>query len=128
MTKSAESRQVDVTQTDFLHSVWQRVLVKMRVMPRTRDRPHIYHSSYRVRLKQTNKFVESVRGMSNRHDHRRSGFLGRASFPAASNFIFPPAHRLLLSRLSADPLCMAKWSVVSLLIKYCGSSFEARTV
>lgn len=25
----------------------------------------------------------------------------------------------------ADPLCIARWSVLSLLIKYCGSSFEA---
>lgn len=37
--------------------------------------------------------------------------------------------RLLVPILvSAEPLCMAKWSVLSLLIKYCGSSFEARTV
>jgi hypothetical protein len=28
----------------------------------------------------------------------------------------------------AEPLCMAKWSVLSLLIKYCGSSLEACTV
>src|ERR1051326_1217275 len=34
----------------------------------------------------------------------------------------------LRSFLSAELLCMAKWSVLSLLIKYCGSSFEARTV
>ena len=33
---------------------------------------------------------------------------------------------LIFSR--AEPLCMAKWSVLSLLIKYCGSSFEAWTV
>ena len=25
----------------------------------------------------------------------------------------------------AEPLCIAKWSVLSLFIKYCGSSFEA---
>jgi hypothetical protein len=28
----------------------------------------------------------------------------------------------LVSRVSADPLCMAIWSVLSLLISYCGSS------
>ncbi len=35
---------------------------------------------------------------------------------------------LVLTFVSAAPLCMARWSVLSLLIKYCGSSFEARTV
>ena len=30
--------------------------------------------------------------------------------------------------LSAEPLCIAIWSVLSLWIKYCGSFFEARTV
>lgn len=35
---------------------------------------------------------------------------------------------LALILVSAEPLCMAKWSVLSLLIKYCGSSFEAWTV
>jgi hypothetical protein len=35
---------------------------------------------------------------------------------------------ILLVFLRAEPLCMAKWSVLSLLIKYCGSSFEAWTV
>src|SRR5438132_12260725 len=34
----------------------------------------------------------------------------------------------LRSLRSADPLCMARWSVVSLLIRYCGSFFDARTV
>ena len=36
--------------------------------------------------------------------------------------------RLLLIFLRAEPLCMARWSVLSLLITYWGSSFEARTV
>src|ERR1035437_166136 len=97
-------------------------------MPRTWDRPHIYHSSYRVRLKQTDEFIERARGMSNRHDHQRRGVLGDALFHATDSFFSPFPHRLLLSFLSADPLCMAKWSVVSLLIRYCGSCFEARTV
>jgi hypothetical protein len=35
---------------------------------------------------------------------------------------------VFLILMRAAPLCMAKWSVLSLLIKYCGSSFEARTV
>ena len=35
---------------------------------------------------------------------------------------------LLLIFFRAEPLCIAMWSVLSLLIKYCGSSFEARTV
>jgi hypothetical protein len=34
-----------------------------------------------------------------------------------------PAGRRSLRR--ADPLCMAKWSVLSLSIRYCGSSLEA---
>jgi hypothetical protein len=36
-----------------------------------------------------------------------------------------PAFYLLLIFVSAEPLCMAKWSVLSLLTKYCGSSSEA---
>ena len=35
---------------------------------------------------------------------------------------------LFLIFLRAEPLCMARWSVLSLSIKYCGSSFEAWTV
>jgi hypothetical protein len=34
----------------------------------------------------------------------------------------------LASFVSADLLCIAIWSVVSLLISYCGSSLLARTV
>src|SRR4029453_9963907 len=34
----------------------------------------------------------------------------------------------LRSLRSADPLCMARWSVLSLSIRYCGSSLEAGTV
>ena len=54
--------------------------------------------------------------------------MGWLCYSFANFFYFQRAHGLLLSFRSADPLCMAKWSVVSLLIKYCGSSFEARTV
>src|SRR5665213_3406552 len=97
-------------------------------MPRTRDRPYIYHSSYSVRLKQDDEFTECVRGMANRHDQQRGSFLEHALFHATDSCLSPRAHCLLLSFLSADPLCIAKWSVVSLLIKYCGSSVEARTV
>ncbi len=43
-------------------------------------------------------------------------------------FIRGALHCLLLIFLIADPLCMARWWVVSLLIDYCGSSFEARTL
>ena len=32
---------------------------------------------------------------------------------------------LFLIFFKAEPLCMAMWSVLSLAIKYCGSSFEA---
>src|ERR1039457_5505961 len=78
-------------------------------------------------LKQADEFLERVRGMANRHYQRRRFFLWHAFFHAiGSCFYSQPAHCLLLSFLSADPLCMARWSVVSLLIKYCGSSFEAR--
>ncbi len=35
---------------------------------------------------------------------------------------------LLAIILRAEPLCIARWSVLSLWIKYCGSSFEAWTV
>jgi hypothetical protein len=61
---------------------------------------------------------------------RGEGFsLGVFFFRTIGNsYYFQRGHGLLLSFLSADPLCMARWSVVSLLIKYCGSSFEARTV
>src|SRR5690348_12857977 len=36
--------------------------------------------------------------------------------------------RLFSTLVRADPLCMARWSVLSLLIRYCGSAFEAWTV
>ena len=58
-----------------------------------------------MRLEQTNEFSERPGGMANRHYRRR-------------RFVLWRAHCLLLILLSADPLCMAKWPVVSLLIKY----------
>src|ERR1035437_3595245 len=98
-------------------------------MPRTRHRAHINHARYRVRLKQTDEFLKRVRGMPNRHYQRRRFFFWRALFHTIGSFFYSPrAHGLLLSFFSADPLCMARWSVVVLLIKYCGSSFEERSV
>ena len=48
-------------------------------------------------------------------------------FPRNRQFFYSQrAHGLRLSFLSADPLCMARWSVVSLLIKYCGSGSNHR--
>ena len=48
-------------------------------------------------------------------------------FFGCANF-FLDARLLLLSFFRAELLCIAMWSVLSLLIKYWGSSFEARTV
>ena len=80
-------------------------------------------------LKLANEFLEWVRGMTNRHYQRRRTFLWHALSHAIGRLYYSQrAHCVLLSFLIADPLCMAKWPVVSLLIKYCGSSFEARTV
>jgi hypothetical protein len=47
----------------------------------------------------------------------------RAGYAALSDIARTPAGRHSLWR--ADPLCMAKWSVLSLSIRYCGSSLEA---
>ena len=80
-------------------------------------------------LKLANEFLEWVRGMTNRQYLRRRTFLWHALSHAIGRLHYSQcALCVLLSFLSADPLCMARWSVVSLLIKYCGSSFEARTV
>ena len=56
---------------------------------------------------------------------------GKAQFPARLCVFLWPDDKVLalfLSFFRAEPLCMAKWSVLSLLIMYWGSSFEARTV
>ena len=48
--------------------------------------------------------------------------------PATTNACRTRSRDHLASFVSADPLCIAIWSVVSLLISYCGSSLLARTV
>src|SRR5665213_3283730 len=120
---------MNIAQAGFLQFSGQRILIELRVVPGAWDRPHICHQGNCMRLKQPDEFLKRARGMTNRHDQRRRFFLCRSLFHAPGRFFYSSrAHGLPLSCLSAEPLCMARWSVVSLLIKYCGSSFDAWTV
>ena len=66
MTQPAESWQVNVAQSGFLQRAWQRSLIELRVVPRARYRPHIYHARHAMRLKKIDELLQRACGMSNR--------------------------------------------------------------
>jgi hypothetical protein len=71
VTQTAESRQVNVSQADFLEFPRQRRLVELRIVSRARHRPHIDYARHTVRPQQVNEFIERACGMPNSQDDRR---------------------------------------------------------
>src|SRR5690554_6817561 len=57
-------------------------------------------------------------------DHRSTRDIANASWVSAT----PAQRAVFLSFFKAEPLCIARCSVLSLLIRYRGSSFEAWTI
>src|ERR1019366_8026607 len=90
--------------------VRQRVQIELRRRSRARDRAHV-HEQRDVNLPQErHEFGEGPCGVADGEEG-----IGRLAIH-------------FRSFVSADPLCIAMWSVVSLLISYCGSSLLAWTV
>ncbi len=71
VTQPAEFWHVNIFQAGFLQRAGQRSLVKLWVVPGARHRPHVYHASYRMGLKQADEFLDRARGMPDRQYHRR---------------------------------------------------------
>jgi len=81
----------------------QRLPIKLRIAPRTRNTPHIHHAPHPMRPQQFNKFHQRPRRMSNRKNSRphffppqvHLGVLRIKSFSAFSAFPLPSLCKIL---------------------------------
>ncbi len=55
-----------VSEADFAQRNWQRILIKLGIVTRARDRPDVYDAADVVRLQQRNKLIKRARGMPDR--------------------------------------------------------------
>ena len=110
MTSSAERVKMPVTDAFCGKRARHRVRIELRRHPRPWDRAHV-HQQRDVNLPQeSDEFGERPRGVTDGEDGIARLAIHVRSF------------------VSAAPLCIAMWSVVSLLVSYCGSSLLACAV
>src|SRR5262245_3878062 len=108
--QSAQRSETLVADLILRQRLRQNIAIVLRIGARARDGSHIHHEPDLLRLEQVHELAHRTGRMSDGEERERHVSL---------------AIDQRRMSLSAVPLCRATWSVLSLLISYCGSSLLA---